>query len=377
MNDHFEVIGVTTKDHKHFQEIQEREKIKMCAIRMNRTITPIADVIALFRLYVLFLREKPTIVHTHTPKAGFLGIIAAWLARVPIRLHTVAGLPLLETAGMRKIILSAIERLTYRQATRIYSNSPKLADILVKKRLVRRSKISTIGNGSSNGIDMRYFSRESVPNVNSLKDEVRRSNGFDDQDFIFCFVGRIAFEKGVSELVASFEKLVRVFATKGLEKRPKLLFVGTFERENGSITNELETLIKTHPLVKYVGRHDDIRPFLIASDVLVLPSYREGFPGVVMQAGAMGLPCIVSDINGCNEIITPNENGLLVIPKDVNSLFRAMRDIIVNNSLYDQLAFNARRMIEGKYDQKLIWSQLLNEYRDLMSSYNLRYSVKK
>ncbi len=364
MNRHFEVHGATSYDEKHFNEVAQREGIKMHAIEMKRTISPLHDLGALWKLYRLISKIKPQIVHTHTPKAGLLGMLAAKMAGVPIRLHTVAGLPLVETTGARRRLLENIERLTYSCAHKIYPNSTGLQRIILENKFCSAEKIKVIGDGSSNGINTKHF----TPTLSGAEKSALRENlSLRSDDIVFCFVGRLCIEKGIRELIAAFLNL--------LEQRPnsnaKLLLVGPLEKENGVLGPDTLKKMNETPEILSVGRHDDIRPYLEISDIFVFPSYREGFPNVVLQAGAMGLPCIVSDINGSNEIIIPDLNGMIVPVKDTVRLANAMTELLLNKELRDRFAGASRPNIIKKYEQQSVWEALLEEYQLQLQNINV------
>lgn len=362
MNRYFDVVGVTGYHEKHFNEVKEREGIRMHRVEMARNIAPLKDLVALVKLWSFFIKEKPQIVHTHTPKAGFLGMTAAWLAGVPVRLHTVAGLPLTETSGIKKKLLSLIEKITYRFADKVYPNSLGLNKIIVENRFCAVNKLKVIGNGSSNGIDTDNYNPDHF--TKEFKIEFKQRLGINRNDFVFCFIGRIAREKGTKELVDAFLRLKKENIVGGTQwDGIKLVFVGLFEKEYGALDLPTQDIINTHSDIKFVGRHDDIRPYLVTSDVFVLPTYREGFPNVVLQAGSMGLPSIVTDINGCNEIVVNNQNGIIIQSKDSNALYDAMKKLLVDDALRNTLAGNARKMIVDRYKQDVILQELLSEYQ--------------
>ena len=358
MNEFFNVIGVTGYDEKHYNEVKEREGISLHRVEMKRTISLLHDLKALWKLYILFRREKPQIVHTHTPKAGLLGMLASKMAKVPIRLHTVAGMPLTEVKGLKRIILNTTERITYFSAHKIYPNSVGLKDIILENKFCRREKLEVLANGSSNGIDTEYFTRNFVKDQDLFKSNLRKELGIRNEDNVFCFVGRLCIEKGIAELVNSFLKLLNTYP----DKKMKLLLVGPLEKQNGALSGATMDIINNTKEILAVGRHDDIRPYLFISDIFVFPSYREGFPNVVLQAGAMGLPCIVSDINGCNEIIEDGKNGIVVTPKDEENLFNSMELLLNNDVTKKKFSKDIRKDIVEKYQREIVWHALRNTY---------------
>jgi len=349
----FDVIMISS-DGKELKDAIENEKCRHFIIPFTRKITPFKDLIAVFSLYSLLIKEKPDIVHTHTPKAGAVGMIASFLARVPVRIHTVAGLPLLEATGLKRVVLNFVEKLTYKCSTKVYPNSFGLKNIILKNRFTTENKLRVIGIGSSNGIDTSYFDSElfSDKENNKLKSEL----GIESNDFVFIFVGRLVADKGINELVEAFNELC--LDLKGI----KLLLVGPFEDELDPLSEKTKLLISSHDKIISAGYQNDVRPFFAISNLLVFPSYREGFPNVVMQSGAMGLPSIVTDINGCNEIIQTDYNGIVIPSKDIQSLKRAMSRIFHDKELYLKCSATSRLAIVNNYEQKLYWNALLNEY---------------
>ena len=365
MNEYFDVVGVCSRDEKHFQEVIQREGIRMIDIKLTRNFSPLSDLIALWRMILVFVREKPQVVHSHTPKAGLIAMLAARLVSVPVRLHTLAGLPLSEANGLKKHILRAAEKITGYCAHKVYPNSYGLKQMVIDGKLYSSSKLKVIGSGSSNGIDLEYFSSSNFSSPSNYKQDFRSTLGISKDDTVFCFIGRIVNDKGIKELIGSFQRLFDAnVQNTATDSRVILLLVGPMGIGKDTIGNDLERIIQTNSAIKYMGRHDDIRPYLFISDIFVFPSYREGFPNVVMQAGAMDLPCIVTDINGCNEIIIHGENGLIVQPKDIDSLFQAMQLLLDNTTLRVSMASRARKMIAERYNQKDFFAALLKEYKD-------------
>jgi glycosyltransferase involved in cell wall biosynthesis len=362
MKDYYEVIAVSS-DEKELKEVAVQSGVRTVPINMTRKVSPIADTVALFRLIRFFKKEKPLIVHTHTPKAGLLGMVAARLTGIPIRLHTVAGMPLLETQGIRRKVLELAEKMTYRCAVKVYPNSHEMKNIIIRNGYSKADKLKVIGSGSSNGIDCSYFDSNRI-NATDIA-ATRQKLGISEKDFVFCFIGRIVSAKGIKELVNAFVQL----ALKN--DHVKLVLVGSFEPDLDPIDATTLQHLQHHPAIKMAGFQNDVRPYLACCHVFVFPSYREGFPNVVMQAGAMGVPCIVSDINGCNEIIIEGKNGLIVPAKDAEALRQAMAACIADPELICRMAKSSRELIVQRYDQKAIWSCILAEYQIHQQSQNV------
>ncbi len=353
----FEVVAVASGG-KSLKKVEEKEGVRTIPVEMTRTISPLKDLLAVWKLYRVIKKEKPLIVHTHTPKAGTLGMLAAWVARVPHRLHTVAGMPLLEARGIKRAILDFVEKLTYACATKVYPNSHGLLQLIVEGEYAGLPKLKVIGSGSSNGIDTSYFD----PTLNSLEDMkyFRKSQGIEDDDFVFVFVGRIVKDKGINELIEAFVRL------RARHNNIKLILVGDFEKDLDPISKNAEELIENSQDILTVGYQSDIRPFLSASNVLTFPSYREGFPNVVMQAAAMQLNCIVSDINGCNEIIEDGVNGWVVPVKNTEALENKMEWCLKNTLQSEQMGRKSRESIMANYERRNVWKAIHEEYQSLL-----------
>jgi glycosyltransferase involved in cell wall biosynthesis len=356
MSNSFDVIGISSEG-KELRDVEINENIKVVPLEMTRKITPIKDVIAVLKLYTYLKKEKPQIVHTHTPKAGIVGMLASYLANVPNRLHTVAGLPLLESKGVKRTLLNFVEKLTYTCATKIYPNSYGLKSIIIEEKFCKVSKLKVLANGSSNGIDTSSFNPE---NFSKEQNEIlRKELALAEEDVVFIFVGRLVGDKGVHELIAAFDNLSKSF------QHIKLLLVGDFESDLDALNNHTLKMIDDNSAILSAGFQQDVRPYFAIADALVFPSYREGFPNVVLQAGAMGLPSIVSDINGCNEIIKEEENGLIISVKDSEAIYKAMKRLLEDLALKSKLQNNARNMITELYEQHIVWNALLKEYKSL------------
>ncbi len=358
MSQYYNVIGVSSRGDDILEYVSEKEGVQVIPVEMTRKITPFHDLRGLYQLYKIFKKEKPDIVHSHTPKAGTLSMMAARLAGVPHRLHTIAGLPLLEAKGFKRKLLDTVEKLTYSCATMIYPNSFVLKDIILKNKYTRASKLKVIAKGSSNGIDTSYFD----PELYTAKDNLtfKQQYGIDESDFVFVYVGRLVTDKGINELIESFKLINQDHSNV------KLLLVGPYEKELDPVLPETETEINGNPNIISAGWQNDVRPFFAISDALAFPSYREGFPNVVMQAGSMGLPSIVTDINGCNEIIEHMVNGIIIPPKDAISLYENMKKLLEDNVLFSELSKKTRPMIVDRYERRYVWNSLLEEYKTII-----------
>lgn len=347
--EHYEVVGVSSPG-ADLEKVEKREGIRTLAVPMERKIAPFKDLVSLIRLIRLFHREKPWMVHSITPKAGLLAMMAAWICRVPVRVHLFTGLVFPTTTGLKQKILMATDKLTCACATRVIPEGKGVKRDLEQFNITSKP-LEIIGNGNINGIDLDYFAR--TTEVEEKAQAYRKKD-----TTTFCFVGRMVRDKGINELVVAFEKLHQAHPDT------RLLLVGPFEDALDPVLPETKRVIEQHAAIEWMGWQKDIRPFLAASDVFVFPSYREGFPNVVIQAGAMGLPCLVTDINGCNEIIEEGVNGCIIPSQDQQALYEAMEKLL-DTELRETLRQQARPQIANRYERKVLWKELLQFYRSL------------
>ena len=348
-------VTMISSDGEEVEKLINQEECPHIPVKLTRKITPVTDLISLIKLVFILKKIKPDIVHTHTPKAGLIGMWAAKIARVPIRLHTIAGLPWMETSGIKRKLLITIEKITAMAAVEIFPNSYVQKQFLFEKNIGKK-KLKVIGSGSSNGIDSEYFSIND-DNVKSAR-ELRLNQNIQDDSCVWIFVGRIVKDKGIMELMDSFLELIKEFP------QDRLWLVGNEEPDLDPLEKNYRELLHHHYAIKWWGYQNDIRPYLAASKVLVFPSYREGFPNVPLQAGAMGCMLLLSDINGCNEIVNNGVDGILVPVKDSNALAKAMIDTRKNIERTDYFASQIKEKIKSSYNQKKIWNLILNEYTE-------------
>jgi glycosyltransferase involved in cell wall biosynthesis len=358
LQNHFEVVAVSGND-THLQTVKEREGVTVIDVPMARKINVLFDLISLFRLYRTLKKEKPTLVHSITPKAGLLTMTAAWLARVPIRMHTFTGLVFPTQQGLMKKILITTDKIVCKMATHVYPEGQGVKNDLVSFQITSKP-LKVLANGNVNGIDTAYFATHHFSDND--KQSLRKEWNIQSEDLVFIFVGRLVGDKGINELITAFTEI------NTHNKTAKLLLVGPYEHELDPLTETTLDAIYENTNIITTGFQDDIRPFLAISDVFVFPSYREGFPNVVMQAGAMGLPSIVTDINGSNEIIQHNHNGSIIPTKDTSALTHAMQQLIDNPTLRQSLAQNSRQSITSRYEQQVVWDALLAEYQMLIDN---------
>lgn len=358
INQYFEVVVVSGPG-EYLNKVGEREGVRVVPVDMQRRISLFKDLVSLIKLIRCFRKEKPIIVHSITPKAGLLSMCAAYIAHVPIRMHTFTGLVFPSKVGLLRRLLMVMDYLLCKFATNIYPEGEGVKADLIKHGITKKP-LKVLANGNVNGIDINHFN----PDLYSELDKIgfRKSLGLLANDFIFIFVGRLVGDKGINELVTAFSKIKTIYPNV------KLLLVGPFEEDLDPLKSETLAEIESNDAILTTGFQEDVRPYFALANAFVFPSYREGFPNVVLQAGSMGLPSIVTDINGSNEIIKDGYNGLIVKVKDSLALYQAMEKLIDDAALTTHLKSNIRYAIVSSFEQSVVWKAIIQEYKSLLKN---------
>ena len=331
-------------------EVEQREGVRAIRIEMERRISPIKDLASLFKIIQVFRKEKPYIVHSMTPKAGLLCMMAAWLTRVPLRIHTFTGLVFPSTTGIKRQILMFTDRITCLCATHVLPEGEGVKNDLQDNHITKKP-MQVLGYGNVRGVDMNYYSRR--PDVMDFANKLR-----DESLTTFLFVGRIGKDKGLEELCKAFDLLWKE------RKNIRLWIVGMDDSQADPITLDTRNLMENHERIEAVGmkRDTELLAYYAAADCFVLPSYREGFPNTVLEAGAFDLPSIVTDINGSREIIIEGENGIIIPTHDTNALYKAMRAMVDNPQQRKAMASKARDLVSTRFEQGYVRQCLFDFY---------------
>ena len=356
LSSHYEIVALSSPL-PELEHIREREGVRTIAVPMQRKITPFHDLVSLFRLIKVFRQERPDMVHSITPKAGLLSMMAACLTRVPVRVHTFTGLIFPYEKGLKRRLLMTTDRLTAACATHVIPEGNGIKDDLVRFKITRKP-LHTLGNGNVRGIDLRYY----VQSEEVLRKgaDLRKAFSIPDHAFVFVFVGRLDRDKGIDELVQAFLKLER--------ERPEahLLLVGAEEPDGKAIQDSTRKIICGSDHIHLSdGWQADVRPWYAAADALVHPSRREGFPNVVIEAGAMELSSIVTDINGSREIVADGQNGRIVPAQDPDALCEAMLQFVDQPEECRKMAATARELA-ARYEQGYVRQCLDVFYREVL-----------
>ncbi|MBL0272543.1 MAG: glycosyltransferase family 4 protein [Chitinophagaceae bacterium] len=354
----FEVIMVSSEG-KEWPDLLANEKCEHRIIHMTRKITPFSDLRSLWRLYRLFKNEKPDIIHSHTPKAGLLAMLAAKMAGIKIRIHTIAGLRFMTATGMTRRILIFMEKLTARSAQFVWPNSNSLHNYILQHKLVNPKKMQVIGQGSSNGVDLDRYS-VSVLKPEKLN-EVKKLLNYDKDLCYLLNMGRIVKDKGIDEVLKSFS-LVYENNTK-----LRLIVLGAFEDDLDPIADETKRILKTHPAIIHIDWSDQVEYFMHLSHLLIHASHREGFPNTLLQAGAMGCPIVCSAIEGSVDIVTDKETGLLFEPRNPDDLLEKLKWALSQPEEMKKKAANLRKKIEEKFSQPYLHGCIREKYIELLN----------
>ena len=323
---------------------------KIISIPLKRKISLVADLMALFDLFRLFRKHQFDIVHSMTPKAGLLVMVASFFARVPVRVHTFTGQVWCTKKGFSRFFLKQLDKVTALFATHLLVDSPTQHDFLLAEGVINNKKASVLGIGSVSGVDLNKFK----PNL-AVRNKLRSELNFSEDDVVILFLGRLAADKGMLDLVLAFAK------THANRPFVRLLIVGPDEE---NLLADLQR-VATNCIdsIHHVGFTDMPQHYMAASDLLCLPSYREGFGGVVIEAAAVGIPAVGSRIYGLMDAISENKSGLLFEAKDVSALSDCLMQLVDNKQLRLRLGQNAKQRAESYFSSKVLVKAWIDYYR--------------
>ena len=355
-------VSVVSSEKKIDDNFDLTGNYEFIAIYIPREISISKDLLALFKLWKLFRVRKFNIVHSTTPKAGFLCAVAARLANIPIRLHTYTGQTWVTLKGIKKRVVKICDKVIGIVNTRCYTDSFSQQRYLVENKVIGKKNLFVLGNGSLAGVNIQRFSKERFP-AGELA-EFKAHLNINKNEKIILYVGRITREKGIYELIDAFEVL--------LKKQPEatLVLVGPIEADMGP---EFEPSVKKRCTNKVLFTGFSIEPerYMAIADIFCLPSYREGFGTVVIEAGSMGLPVIGTKIYGLTDAIIDGETGILVTPQNSLELVTALERLINDDELRFKMGENAKARARNDFDSKVCNQLLITEYQNLIFNYGL------
>lgn len=341
----------------------EAEGIPVHAARMLRRISPLRDLGALARVVGVMRRVRPHVVHAHTPKGGLLGMMGAWLARVPVRIYHMRGLPMATATGPRRLLLRTTERVSCALAHRVFCVSGSLREVAVAEGLCPPDKIVVPGGGSGQGVDAAgRFDPARLPA--GTRAAVRAGFGIPDDAVVVGFVGRIVRDKGVGELAEAWARVRDEFP------RARLLLVGPFEPQD-PLAPETEAALRNDPTVVLAGEDWDTPRLYAVMDLVVLPSYREGFPNVPLEAASMELPVVSTRVPGCVDAVAHSETGTLVPVRDAAALGDALRAYLADPVLRAAHGRAGRARVMREFRRERVWEALYAQYLELLRARGL------
>lgn len=351
-------VAVVSSPGQELDALAAEQGVRTLSVEMKRQIAPLSDLRSLWRLWRLMRKERPDVVHSMTPKAGLLVMTAAKLAGVPVRMHTFTGLVFPTSRGLKRTVLKLTDRITCACATHVIPEGEGVRHDLIANHITRKP-IRVIGHGNVRGIDMEHYAVSK-----EIQDEAEKIRQRTGGSFVFIFIGRIVADKGIRELAEAFNRLY--------SENPdmRLIMLGRREPDLDPLDDKTVSTLESCPGIIEPGQQKDIRPWLAASDALAFPSYREGFPNVVIEAGAMGLPSVVTDINGSREIITDGFNGLIVKPHSTEALYNAMRRMAYDRDACRRMAEVARPHIADRWEQRRLRRLQLEFYQKALETHN-------
>lgn len=329
-----------------------RERVEPIAISMRREIAPLADLVSLVRLWLLIVRLRPDIVEFSTPKAGLLGTVAAMLCGVPHRVYMLRGLKCETGTGFKRRLLLAAEYLAATCAHEVLCNSESLRSHALTLGVARKRKLRLLGEGSSNGVDIERFSPGPT--------DVRERLAIPPEAKVIGFVGRLTRDKGLPELLEAFETIVRVVPSA------HLLLVGWFDAAEDALESDQRTHILRHPQIDCTGFVADTAPYYRAMDVLVLPTWREGFPNAVLEAAASGIPVVTTECTGSRDSVVPEVTGFLIPPGYPEAISEAVLKIIRVPTRKERMGRAARAWILEHYPESHVLGLTAEYYQRLL-----------
>lgn len=354
-------VHVVSSPNDYLDKIHSREKIQVHGIPISRKINPLSDISSIYSLWMLFLRERPDIVHAHTPKGSLVALIAAWLSRVPVRIYHIHGVPFLSAKGIKRIILILCDKLSCRLSTQVFCVSQSNMQIATEANLCKKAKIKVIQNGSINGIDAIKTFNPAIYGL-GYKNKIRFNYGINIQSIVIGFSGRVIKEKGILELFDAWKEI------KKIHNNVAIFIVGPID-DRDPVQGDILSYMKKDKNIYFTECWSDFMPpYYAAMDILVLPSHREGLGLATLEAGAMNLPVVATNIPGCVDAVEDGVTGLLVPPYDAKAIADAINKYLINSALRKKHGYAGRNRVLKKFPQIPIWEETLDSYIELLNS---------
>ncbi|MBS1512367.1 MAG: glycosyltransferase family 4 protein [Bacteroidetes bacterium] len=353
----FDVLMISANG-PELNDVVQNEQCRHIIVPMTRKITPWQDLKCLWQLIRIFKKEKPDIVHSHTPKAGLLGMLAAKLSGVKVRIHTVAGMPLMVEKGFKLRLLSFIEKLTYWAAKEVWPNSQSLYNYITEHRFTSTQKLRIIAKGSTNGINTQRFNTAALQP--GIIEAVKQSMQYDAANTYLLCIGRLVKDKGIVELVHVFTQL------QPHNPLLKLVLVGDFESDLDPLPDDVLQQINQHTAIIHIKWTQQVEYFMHLAQYFIFPSHREGFPNVLLQAGAMQLPIICSRIAGNVDIVTHQQTGLIFDTANEAQMQEQIEFALTHPGEMKQMAVTLQQTVQQDYQREHIWQTIWTTYQSLL-----------
>lgn len=351
-------VVLVASDGPEWSEIELGHGLSQEIVEIPRSLRPLKDLVAFIRLIRVFRKHKFDVVHSTTPKAGLLTAIAAFIVRVPVRVHTYTGQRWLTLKGPMRWISRLADKIIGILNARCYADSKSQRQFLVDERIITSEKIAVIGHGSLAGVDLDRFNPRLLSA--SMKRKLKESLAINPGSKVITLIGRITRDKGIPELISAFRKL--------LQKKydVDLLLVGPLDQDYRGTGSDYFLEVKRCPRTHYVGYTVSPEYYLAISDVLCLPSYREGFGTVVIEAAAMGIPTIGTHINGLIDAVVDGKTGILVPSHNDQALLEALSQLLDNPDLAYQMGKAARQRCVRNFDADIVNKKVAEEYISIL-----------
>ena len=347
LSEHFDVYVIVNTDDPDFL-FKQGINVKVIPLNISRNIHIPSDIACLVRLISIFIKYHPCAVHSITPKAGLLAMLAAFIARIPFRVHTFTGQVWATKLGLKRLMLKSFDSLIARLATFNIVDSPSQQQFLIDEKVLCKKNSIVFALGSVSGVDLKRFKSSKA-----AFNEVRHELGISESAFVFTYLGRLNKDKGVLDLAQAFSRIK--------DSNAYLLIVGPDE---GGFVDEIKK-INAHKLeqIRFVGFTKVPEQYLAASNALCLPSYREGFGSVIIEAAAMGVPVIASDIYGISDAVVKNQTGLLHKPADLSSILACLNSFLNDPKLVKKYGDAAKLRAAKDFDANLITAHWVDFYK--------------
>lgn len=361
MKEHGFDVTMISAETRFRKQVIETEQCPHIVVPMRRQISLWQDIKCLLILILRIRNLRPDIVHTHTSKAGLLGMFAAKIVGVPIRIQTVAGTPPdADKGGVKRYIIYTTERLTFWAATHVWPNSHSLKRFILENRFTNSKKLEVIGSGSSNGVNFERYSRRSLKE--EILSEIKVAAFGNREKKYLLYIGRLVTDKGIIELVEGFLEVHKT------NPQLQLVLLGDFEEHRDKLPKNIREVIANCSSITHINWSEYVEYYMALSNYVIHPSHREGFPNVLLQAGAMGIPILASDVVGNRDCVQHLLTGYLFKSKDPKSIQEAIRFAASNPTVMKQFADNWYNIVVEDFEQKKVQEQYLDKYIQLLKA---------